>query len=313
MSDIFSLMKHIEQDQLYYFSVVKFLLFKYFILESHLKSSYVKSHKLRKTLYVPGNTESIDKFIDIYTVNFSGDSQEIIKKNMWKPDCFTNPKNHNNFTFKYIIHCTENINILNEIDEDILAQWDLVSASLVSNTHSCPYGMFGIIMSVPAENIAITSPDDLMFENNAGNLSRVDYVVNNFKNREYERLSRMSHIQRSSLLSKEINNHQRRKNFLTPDELLKQSSFGNNELIIITKPGVSLTTYKNTNCIKVSGLFVANFNTVDYYLREKYSQIVRKISKISNARSLPFVRLPVNESGQEKLLNSLRDHDADSC
>lgn len=191
---------------------------------------------------------------------------------LWGPENFTNP-NHctslqiPNYSgsqqFKFIVHTMpfsfliKKEGLFSDDANNILSSIGALSTSIVSNEKPIAYQSVGVILDVPKQNVLLASPSDLMFENNAGDLSRIERMVNiPDRDRQRWRLERMDQIKRTGLLSQEVFRHAHQMK--SPDDVIKGGHpKDHNEIIIATKSGVNIHPgFPATKECRITGIFI---------------------------------------------------------
>ncbi|WP_143330368.1 hypothetical protein [Chromobacterium haemolyticum] len=209
---------------------------------------------------------------------------------LWDPSYFTDPKNYvQGNQFKFIVHALDFENSkqisrrLLSGEDSILTSWDTISASLISDVKSFTYGSLGVILTVPIQNIILTSSEDMMFRNNIGDLGRSDFDLVSASDSLYQ----LSPVVRSGLLSKHVIFNSRKHSIRTPSEILGNTYDARNEIIIITRPNINTHPgYPTTREVKVSGVFIREMS-------EQYSRIgaVTEMLKFVNDK-YPIIKIP---------------------
>lgn len=99
------------------------------------------------------------------------------KRDSWAETNFTDPAQHANQAFRYIIHgmkrpsedASSKIKYSQLLANPTLMQnWVAISASLIDQAHRATYRPYGLILRVPKNNVLTTHSADQMFSNHAG-------------------------------------------------------------------------------------------------------------------------------------------------
>jgi hypothetical protein len=136
-----------------------------------------------------------------------------------------------------------------------LSRWDTISASVISDRKRFTYATAGVVLAVPVQNILLTSPRDLDFDGNVGDLDRVEHWL---LPGQLPGVEAMPAHQRSALLSRRIFLQMDRTSIITPESVLERTHQDRNEVVVITRPGVNIRTgHGATGPVGVVGVFRA--------------------------------------------------------
>jgi hypothetical protein len=100
------------------------------------------------------------------------------KRDQWGPEHFSDPAKHAGNRFRYIVHALQDpsedvenevqVNDLLQNPTGILQRRVAISCSVIDQDHRQTYRNYGLVLSVPKENILTTHPKDQYFSNAAG-------------------------------------------------------------------------------------------------------------------------------------------------
>jgi hypothetical protein len=212
---------------------------------------------------------------------------------LWNSNYFTDPVTWvAGNPFRFIVHCfAQSANILADSSlflsgGKILSQWDNISASLISNEKSFTYGVMGVVLKVPYQNIVITHHCNLFFRNNIGDMKRRRYdIVNDRFN-----WADLQPWERNGALTREITKHHDMVGIHTPDMVLSQTYNERNELIIISRPGVNIHPgLPSTRAVEVTAVI---FREQQKKLPHYWSQILDLVHSSSDKYKWPVLNIP---------------------
>lgn len=189
----------------------------------------------------------------------------------WGTRHFTDPKSFqqqklepSRSSFEFIVHTAplrhlKNLEgVFSEEGEQALSNWDAISASVISDKKTHSYGSVGVILKVPPQNILIAHEEDMMSELNVGVPERANFLVRQCQGGENkDALMKLSRIERSALLSKEILNLSRAFTMKSRQDLLRGTYHSRNEVVVATKPGVNIhPELPATDKVEIIGFFM---------------------------------------------------------
>ncbi len=242
------------------------------------------------------------------------------KLHLWEQSLFTDPKNFNTrviqktknngrLELKYdneFIFTTHGISgghfysesnltpLLKDNPESVFRKWDAISVCVVSDKAPYFYGSsIGFILGIPKQNILLTSPEDLWFNNHIGTVfdRNIDPSIK-------EKKVKNKKIINNGLLSFHVK--EKFENLLPPLELftapkkLITDRDIHNEIIVCGKPNVNIHRgFPRTGEIKVKAAYVL----INEEINQKKEEIILKkefsyISKISQRFNIPLIFIP---------------------
>jgi hypothetical protein len=169
------------------------------------------------------------------------------KRDSWAETNFTDPAQHANQAFRYIVHgmkrpAEDGSSTIKHwqllATPTIIQNWVAISCSVLDQTHRATYRPYGLILRVPKSNILTTHSADQMFSNHAGAEVPVD-------------ASAMDRIR----LAAEIKNHIIGKDaeyggLKTPAEILQATQQGSKNEIVV------MGTSPEQTKVTVAGIYV---------------------------------------------------------
>jgi hypothetical protein len=222
----------------------------------------------------------------------------------WDARHFTDPKSFqqqqelepSKNAFEFIVHTTPLSHLINlegvfsEQGEQALSDWDIISASVISDKKPYSYGSVGVILKVPPQNILIAHEEDMMSELNVGVPGRVDFLVRECHTGENkDGLMKLSSTERSGLLSKEVLNLSRAFSMKSRQDLLRGTYHNRNEVVIATKPGVNIhPALPATDKVEIIGFFMMTGELGND--AKKYSAFLGKSVHTTQERESIFVK-----------------------
>lgn len=139
---------------------------------------------------------------------------------------------------------------------EYLENKDAICTSVVTDEKCFVYGAFGVILDVPPQNVLVSSPDDLMSELNIGRKDKKDRMVNVTQEQNEKLLDVPDHV-RNGYLKKELDRYQYDKRQQNVDDLMDNTYYGHNEVIVSSKEGVQHKQGVDaTEPVKINGIFL---------------------------------------------------------
>lgn len=214
----------------------------------------------------------------------------VIRGNLfsWGHSNFTKPENYKEGEpFKFIVH-TVDVKGSPEVSRQLLnghsgllTTWDTMSVSVISEQKPFTYGSLGVILEVPAQNVILTLPEDMMFRNNIGDVKRAAFDL--LKDR-----IPTNPIIRSGQLSRHIMACSTKSEVRTPNELLSKTFYAHNEIIIAPRPNVNIHPgFPVTGMVRIIGVFkrdVSNTNPLRTAIENMFKSAARS--------NLPVINIP---------------------
>ncbi|APJ04734.1 hypothetical protein [Silvanigrella aquatica] len=250
-----------------------------------IKKIFQETEKLAHYRSVDLLTKNINRYSSYISVS------EIHKLHKWDQKYFTNLSMFQSSNvvgvkdFKFIVHMIGE-EYFNRTDfsnlEDNMNTWDAISTSVVSENNKYFYYRFGVILSIPKQNILLTFTQDAMFENHIGNSKMDKYQLTSKKYSENK-------IKNNGLLTKHIKS--KYNTFYTPDEIIKKTYAFHNEIIVCGRNGVNIhPNFPCTGKIKIAGIVIVNDKNNPTSI--KNSQMILEATKnLQKKYSVPIIRI----------------------
>ncbi|WP_160116619.1 hypothetical protein [Pseudovibrio ascidiaceicola] len=221
--------------------------------QAKFSSVFKSSDSHPVTLFKPQADEKTQAFIESWSqTNFTDPATRV---DLQTRDGASAP-------FKFVVHTGSVENLVNGTGifapdaDQAMKSWDTICTSVVTDEKCYAYGAFGVILDVPPENVLASSSSDLMSDINIGREDRKDFMVNVSK-QQNERMLEVPEPVRKGYLSKHLAAFSNEKQQRNVDDLMENTYFQHNEVIVSTREGVQHKAGVDaTGEIKIKGIFM---------------------------------------------------------
>ena len=164
--------------------------------------------------------------------------------------------------------------LLSQNAEKLLSSWDVISTSVVNTgQHSkSQWADVGLILAAPPQNVISTSPQDVMFQNHAGNESGEPKNTYALTESYFKGQGKKGYTPEGGTYAK----------IDTPSNIINNTKGKYNEILVVGKPNVrTYEGYDGTKNVKVCGIYCHQMlnenktqNKLDY---KKNNELINKL------------------------------------